>query len=312
MNLLRSLKTAGILGMNCRNTELIMRCNPRQFFPLVDNKIITKKLAGHYKVPIPELYYTIESHTDLRGLESALKDKMSFVVKPARGAGGSGIILIQEHKDEHFITQSGKILTKEDLFHHISNILSGIFSLEAQEDAAIIEALIHPDDLFASVTFQGVPDIRIIVYRGIPIMAMVRLPTKASDGKANLHRGAVGAGIDISSGITMTAVHKAKVITNHPDTGNPVNGIKVSHWETMLNMAAHSFEMTGLSYLGVDLIIDRDSGPLLLELNARPGLAIQIANRKGLKIGISLVDNAPKTIFATPESRVQWAHTHIS
>jgi len=65
--------------------------------------------------------------------------------------------------------------------------------------------------------------------------------------------------------------------------------------------------MTGLGYLGVDLVIDRDHGPLLLELNARPGLAIQLANHSGLFARLQLVDKAPPEIFVTPEARVGWA-----
>ena len=199
------------------------------------------------------------------------------------------------------------MISAQDLSYHISDVLSGIYSLSGLEDKAVIEALIHPDSTFEAVTFQGVPDIRIIVYRGVPIMSMVRLPTRASDGKANLHRGAIGAGVDLNQGVTMTAVSRSQVISQHPDTGNPVSGIRIPYWEKMLWMAARSFEMTGLGYIGVDLIIDRDRGPLLLELNARPGLAIQLANRRGLKERLDIVDRAPAEIFGSAEARVAWA-----
>jgi alpha-L-glutamate ligase-like protein len=138
-------------------------------------------------------------------------------------------------------------------------------------------------------------------------MAMTRLPTRASDGKANLHAGALGAGIDLGKGVTLNAVHGSGVITHHPDTSNPVAGISVPFWEQMLLVAAKAFEMTGLGYLGVDLVIDRSRGPLLLELNARPGLQIQVANRSGLRSRLERVEKAPCAIFATAETRVGWA-----
>ena len=138
-------------------------------------------------------------------------------------------------------------------------------------------------------------------------MGMVRLPTKDSDGKANLHQGAIGAGIEIESGTTLTAVHRSRVITHHPDTGNRVSGIQVPHWGKMLLMAARAFDMTGLGYLGIDMIIDKDRGPLLLELNARPGLAIQLANRAGLRERLERVEKAPPEVFDKPEARVSWA-----
>ena len=138
-------------------------------------------------------------------------------------------------------------------------------------------------------------------------MGMVRLPTKDSDGKANLHQGAIGAGIEIQSGRTLTAVHRSRVISHHPDTGKQVSGIQVPHWGKMLLMAARAFEMTGLGYLGIDMIIDKDRGPLLLELNARPGLAIQLANRAGLRERLERVKKAPLEVFDKPETRVGWA-----
>jgi alpha-L-glutamate ligase-like protein len=304
---IRQLKNAGVLSMNRRNAEYIMHYNPRSRFPLVDDKVLTKELAQKYAIPTPELYGIIEHHGSIAGLYETLREHRQFVIKPARGSGGSGIILIVDHREDAFVTQSGKKIPQEVLAYHISSILSGIYSLEGLEDKAIVESLIHPEPVFAAVTFEGVPDIRIIVCMGVPVMAMVRLPTRASDGKANLHRGAIGAGIDIRHGTTLTAVHKSQVVTHHPDTGNPVSGIAIPHWKEMLEVAARSYEMTGLGYVGVDLVIDRQRGPLLLELNARPGLAIQMANRSGLHGRLKRIEKAPSEIFVTPETRIAWA-----
>ena len=303
----KQLRTAGVLGMNRRNAEYIMRYNPRQAFPLVDDKVLTKRLAESHGLPTPPLYLVIEHHGDISGLSAALSDRREFVVKPARGAAGSGIVLIVDRNAEGYVKSSGEVITPEDLAYHISGILSGIYSLEGLEDRAIIEGLIHPDPVFAAVTYRGIPDIRIVVYQTVPVMAMVRLPTRASDGKANIHLGALGAGIDIGTGKTLTAVHRSDVVTHHPDTGNAIEGIVVPYWNQMLLMAAQAPDMTGLGYLGVDIIIDRDRGPVLLELNARPGLAVQLANRGGLWARLKQIDKAPPDIFATPETRVAWA-----
>jgi len=297
----------GVLGINRRNGEYIMRYNPRSTYPLVDNKVMTKQLAVKYDIPTPTLYHVISHHGDLAALAKIVGDRSRFVVKPARGAGGSGIILITARTAEGFIDQNGKTISLANLVYHISDILSGTHSLSGLEDAAILEALINPDPVFAQVSYEGVPDIRIVVYRGVPVMGMVRLPTEASDGKANLHRGAIGAGINIASGRTGTAVHGSSVVTHHPDTGRPVGGIQVPYWEKILMMAASAFDMTGLGYLGVDVVIDRDQGPLLLELNARPGLGIQIANMAGLRARLERIDAAPPGIFSDPGTRVAWA-----
>ena len=301
------LREIGVLGMNRRNAEYIMRSNPRSSFPLVDDKLKTKQLAEAHQIPTPPLYHVIEHHGDIPGLEKVLSGHQDFVIKPARGAGGSGIVLVTDHTAEGFVKQSGEIISWKDLTYHISDIISGIYSLEGLEDRALIEALVHPDPIFDAVTYRGVPDIRIIVYRGVPVMGMVRLPTRASDGKANLHRGAIGVGIDIGKGTTRVGVHRSRIVTHHPDTGDPVSGIQVPHWENMLLMAARSVDMTDLGFLGVDMVIDQKRGPLLLELNARPGLQIQIANQAGLLRRLELIDKAPSDTFATPKARVAWA-----
>lgn len=301
------LRKSGVLGINRRTAEYIMQCNPRSFFPLVDNKLLTKRLAAEHLIPTPSLYHVVEYHGDIAGLKKVLRERRSFVVKPARGVGGNGIILITDRTTEAFVDQNGESISWFELDYHISDILSGIYSLSGREDKAIIEALIRPNPVFAGVTYEGVPDIRIIVYRGVPVMGMVRLPTRASDGKANLHKGAIGAGIDIRSGRTLMAVHRSEIITHHPDTGRPVSGIQVPYWEKILLMAASALEMTGLCYLGADVVIDRQLGPLLLELNARPGLSIQIANSAGLIRRLESVDKTSPEVFTTPEKRAAWA-----
>jgi alpha-L-glutamate ligase-like protein len=307
----RRLRKAGVLGMNSRNADYIMRWNPRSSYPVADNKVLTKELAEKHQIPTPPLYYVIEHHGSIAGLEEALAGRREFVVKPARGSGGSGIILVKDLVARGFVTQSGEVISRKDFAYHILEVLSGVYSLEGLEDRAILEALIHPDPVFAAITYQGVPDVRIVAYRGVPTMAMVRLPTRASDGKANLHRGAIGAGIDLRDGTTLTAVHRSQVITHHPDTGNPVRGIRVPNWDQILLMAARTQEMAGLGYMGVDLILDQERGPLLLELNARPGLAIQMANRKGLRGRLEHIARSAPEIFSTAESRVAWAKENL-
>ena len=306
-NAIQDLKRAGLLGMNRRNAEYIMQVNPRSSYPKVDDKVLTKRLSQEHRIPTPPLYHVLHHHGDLSGLKSTLRNLHEFVVKPARGTGGSGILLIVDRAAHGFLQSTGESISHEDLTYHIGSILSGIYSLEGLEDKALIEALIHPHPVFDPITYRGVSDIRIIVYRGVPVMSMVRLPTKASDGKANLHRGAIAAGISISTGVTLTAVHRSRIITRHPDTDHPVDGIQVPYWKQMLRMAAQSFEMTGLGYIGVDLIIDREQGPLLLEMNARPGLAIQLANVAGLRGRLEMVDRTAPEVFNDVEDRVIWA-----
>lgn len=278
----RHLKKLGVLGMNQRNIEYISGHNERRLFPLVDDKLKTKELAIKAGLTVPKLLGVIRYQHQVRTIHTLLHKQPAFCIKPSKGSGGKGILVIHDHDDQQYFKPNNQALTLADVMRHTSNILAGLFSLGGQPDKAIIEDLIHFDDRFINYSFEGVPDIRIIVFKGFPVMAMMRLSTATSDGKANLHQGAVGVGIDIANGHATHAVQFDRPVENHPDTDMPLSDIQIPDWHRLLCMAAHCYEMSGLGYLGVDIVLDAHQGPMLLELNARPGLAIQIANSQGL------------------------------
>jgi alpha-L-glutamate ligase-like protein len=301
----RKLRKMGVLGLNERNADFIMRLNPRRLYPRVDDKVLTKELALKAGMAVPDLYGVIVHQADVKNLGKMVADKDSFVIKPAQGSGGDGIFVVtgrSERKRESFRLSSGLLISEGDLQHHISNIVGGQYSLSGNRDKALIEYCVHFDPTFAEVSFQGVPDIRVIVYRGYPVMAMVRLPTRASDGKANLHQGAVGAGVDMSTGTTLSGVLSDHLVEDHPDTGALIAGLKIPNWNFILQSSARGYEVTGLGYLGVDMVIDADRGPLILEMNARPGLNIQIANGTGLANRVARIEELFDPA-ATPEQR---------
>jgi len=122
-------------------------------------------------------------------------------------------------------------------------------------------------------------------------MAMLRLPTHESGGRANIHQGAVAVGIEIASGITTKAWWKGKIIHHFPGSKRKLNGLKIPEWEQILSIASESQQASGLGYLGVDIVLDRDDGPQILELNARPGLAIQLSNLAPLKRRLERVED---------------------
>jgi len=309
--LAKRLRELGVLGINERNAEYTLRYNQRHLYPLVDDKALTKDLAQKAGIAVPELYHTVEIERQVKELPDILQRYPDFVIKPAQGSGGDGIVVIAGRRKGMYRKASGSLVTQDELQHHVSNILSGLYSLGGQSDKALIEYLVKFDPVFEDITYLGVPDIRIIVFLGVPVMAMVRLPTRMSDGKANLHQGAIGAGINIATGRTLTAVWKNEIVTEHPDTDNEVTNVLVPHWDAILAIAARCYELTGLGYQGVDIILDRDKGPLVLELNARPGLNIQIANRCGLLTRLKQVE-AERDVLADIDVRLQFAKAHFN
>ena len=301
----RKLRDKGVLGLNERNANFIMRLNPRHFYPRVDDKVLTKELAIAAGMAVPDLYGVIAHQAEVKDFPEIVANQTSFVVKPAQGSGGDGIVVItgrSERKRDNFRLSNGMLISDGEIQHHISNIVGGQYSLSGARDKALIEYCVQFDPTFAAVSFQGVPDIRVVVYRGYPVMAMVRLPTRASDGKANLHQGAVGAGVDLATGTTLTGVHDNEIVEEHPDTGALVSSIEIPQWDFILESSSRGYEVTGLGYLGVDMVIDNHLGPLILEMNARPGLNIQIANSTGLARRTSRIDEIYDP-SATPAER---------
>ena len=300
----------GVLGINHRNAEYTLRYNSRHLYPLVDDKLQTKKLVLKNNVAVPELYGVVEIAHQIRHLDTLIESRPDFVVKPSRGSGGIGILVISGRTRKMFRKADGTLIPRGEVSHHILNILSGLYSLAGQPDKALIEYRVLFDPVFEAISYGGVPDIRIIVFQGVPVMSMVRLPTRMSQGKANLHQGAIGAGIDLTTGTTLTAVWRNEIITEHPDTENSVTGVNIPNWLGLLKIASQCHELTGLGYQGVDIVLDKDKGPLILELNARPGLSIQIANRAGLLSRLRLIEKHQKGLQSV-EERVDFAQSRF-
>ncbi|MGL6028008.1 MAG: alpha-L-glutamate ligase-like protein [Vibrio sp.] len=302
------LRRKGIMGMNKRNHAYIGRYNDRSKYPLVDDKLQTKLIAQRAGCTVPKLIGVITNQAEVPLIHQMVKNWPGFVIKPARGSGGKGILVVTSHQDGVYTKPSGATINQQDVERHISNALAGLFSLGGKNDVALVENLIQFDDCFEGFSYEGVPDVRIIVFKGYPVMAMMRLSTSVSDGKANLHQGAVGVGLDIATGKAVRAVQFNKPVTHHPDTGKLLSTLVVPQWERLLTLAASAWEMTGLGYIGTDMVLDKTEGPMVLELNARPGLAIQIANGAGLLPRLQHIENLGSSlIYPTPAERVAYS-----
>lgn len=306
----RRLRELGVLGINARNREYVAQHNPRRMFPLVDDKLQTKRLLQESGLATPGLLFTISSQHQINRLDRYLAGHDSFCVKPAKGSGGKGILVVTGRTGtdaEAFLKGSGQTVDLDHVRRHMSNTLAGLYSLGGNPDVVIVEELIEFDPVFEGLSFQGVPDIRIIVFRGYPVMAMLRLATRASDGKANLHQGAIGVGLDLATGCSVQAVQYAHPVSRHPDTGRDLDAIQIADWQSMLLLAARCYDITGLGYLGTDLVLDRSKGAQLLELNARPGLAIQVANGCGLVPRLRAISARADRQHESAEARVAFA-----
>jgi len=221
--------------------------------------------------------------------------------------------VISGRRGDRYRRSNGHLMGRGEFEHHLSNALSGLFSLGGHPDYLLVEYCVQFDPVFDQVSYKGVPDVRIIVFLGYPVMAMVRLPTRMSDGKANLHQGAIGVGIDIPTGLTRRGVWGNEIVHEHPDTERSIVGLEIPKWADLLDMASRCYELSELGYVGVDFVLDHIKGPMILELNARPGLAIQIANGNGLEHRLRKVEQLKKSgsLSKDPAERVAYARTEF-
>ncbi len=293
--LLQTNKYKTILGLNRRNQEYIRPYNPLSSKKVSDNKILTKRLLNKADIKTPKTIKIIRTKKQLSFFDWESLPK-SFVVKPNRGTGGNGIIVFYGKKkgQNAWIRSNHKIMTNEQLRIHLEKILDGSFSMGDSKDIVIIEERILNHGDLKKYSFRGVPDIRLIIFNKVPIMAMIRFPTKHSDGKANLHAGGICAGINIATGQTTNAIQlkKSSILentysqveyTSDFQENLPLKGIQIPYWEEILETGIKCQEISNLGFLGVDIAIDANNGPLVFELNARPGLGIQMANNAGLR-----------------------------
>ncbi|MBU0569570.1 hypothetical protein KKB40_02200 [Patescibacteria group bacterium] len=265
-----------------------------------NSKLATKRALEKAGIPVPATYAKfITPRKVLKFDWDSLPD--SFALKPNKGLGGEGILVAKKRIKTHSADStsslqagSGQVekgwilvnkdkVTPEDLKLHAMDILEGAYSMKNVPDVAFVEEYIGRHKAFRKYSYRGFPDLRVIVFNKVPILAMMRVPTKESGGRANLHQGAIAVGIDIATGITTKANWHGKYIKYKPGTERKLHGIKIPNWTSVLKMAIKCSIATELDYLGADIVLHPKKGPMVLELNFQPGLSIQLANVVGLR-----------------------------
>ena len=264
----------GVLGMNRRNCEFVLPKNPRRHFDIANDKLLTKRILAPAGVPVAPTLTTFGSFFELAELDARLAGHSSFAVKPSRGAGGRGVLVIADRDGDRFQTPSGRWVERDALRRHIADIVYGVYTHD-KPDVALVEPRLTPHPFFAGLFPTALSDVRVIVVDDVPALSMLRVPTQASDGRANLHQGGLGLGVDLATGEINRGWHHGHPITHHPDSGAPLLGMRVPEWERVLEISRLASRAVPLNYLGLDIVFDAELGPLVLEINVRPGLEIQ-------------------------------------
>lgn len=268
------------LGINQRNVGFVFPSNPRKYYKLADDKVLAKSILEENGIPCAKTYATIKKIGNIPKVWSSLQHHDRLAIKPANGSGGEGIMILVKDDAGRWIS-GGKIINEQELHLYLANIIMGFYSL-GTSDCVLIEECIIPHNCFHSIYPAGVADLRIILYKEQIALGMLRMPTDRSGGKANLHQGGLGIGIDINSG-TMTQGYDGKeYYGSHPDNGAAIAGVQLPFWDEIIQLSLITASHFPLKYLGVDIVIDKNKGPLIMEVNVRPGLGIQMVNKQGL------------------------------
>lgn len=285
------MRISSILGLNARTQLYAYRYNTARGKKIADSKIQTANSLKAAGVAHPKIFKIFREPNDVLEFNwASLPDK--FALKPSRGLGGEGIIVVKKKCPEGdcWITTSNEKIKAADLKLHTLDILEGAYSMGNEPDVSLIQEYVGRAEVFKKWAYRGTPDIRVIVFNKVPIMAMLRLPTKESGGRANLHQGAMGVGVDIATGITTKAIWHGTQIVFKPGTERKLRGIKIPDWDKVLITAVKASIAAGLGYAGIDIVIHPEKGPMVLEMNAQPGLQIQLANMEGLRARLGRID----------------------
>ena len=287
-----------VVGINRRNSELVYRNNPLKYFPLANDKIICKELLQKSAIPTPITYGVIDKMGDMKTQLAPMHGVDAVCIKPAMGSRGGGIMILKKNDADTWLKPMGAVVSKEEIQIHVANILFGMYSF-GSSDRAIIEYCLNPHPFFSKIYPNGVPDFRVIIHDGKPLMAMLRMPNNKSDGKANLHMGALGIGINMANGVIKSGFDGKNYVDKHPDTGVQFAGMKIPEWEKTMEISLATARLFPLKYIGVDVVFDIDFGPMVIEVNARPGIEIQNINKTGL---MEVLNQLPVSSRQSPTS----------
>ena len=256
------LRSLGILGMNRRNSECILDLNPRSRFPQVDDKKRMRDLCRSIGVATPDLYAVVAAHSALRRLQGVLERRKDFVIKPSRGAGGRGVLVVVGRDGSAFMRHNGERLEMGDVSQHVSSIISGLFSFSRPMRRS--SSRVIGDPAFEQISYQGRRHSR----DRLPLRAdygHASATARLSGGRANLHQRHRRRSEPESANRTSGAAKPSDRAPPRHRRG--VIGFAPG-WRQILDMACASASDC-FGYVGVDIVIDRNRGLLWKQRWAR-------------------------------------------
>ena len=283
---LRRLPVQDVVGINRRNAELIYPNNDRRNFRYADDKLLAKVILQAAGVPVPVTLAVCDGLYAVDQTVEALSAHEAFVVKPSQSSGGVGILVLTGRTSSGaWLTPGGSRVDRAGLRRHLADIVFGAYG-NRMSDTAYAETMVRPHPFFRTLWAEGLSDVRILAHDGVPFMAMLRVPTRASEGRANLHQGGIGVAVQLETGCVSRALWRGMLIERHPESGADLLGLEIPSWARILDVARLAASAVPLGYLGVDIVVDTVGQPLVLEVNVRPGLEIQNVHGESIEVAL--------------------------
>ena len=90
----------------------------------MDDKLQTKKIALDGSIAVPTLCGTLGTEYQAKHIGSMLEPYADFAIKPSRGSGGEGILVITGRSKRLYRKADGTLLPPEEINYHLFNIIS--------------------------------------------------------------------------------------------------------------------------------------------------------------------------------------------
>ena len=235
---LGALRARGVVAahLNRRNIGYISKYNDRRLYPLVDGKQAADQAAVSRSTvwPRQEMIGKVASQFEVERVVDMVRDRAGFVIKPAKGSGGKGILVIEHHDGEEFCEAQRRRASRVPTWSATSpTSCQDFIRWAAHRMWRWVEGFISFNQPWPSSP-EGVPDIRVMVFKGYPVMAMMRLSTAAWMARPTFTRGQSVSGW-ISGQAGPCAACSMIVHSSPTDTGHDLFSLKVPRWTPYSN-----------------------------------------------------------------------------
>lgn len=261
--------------------------NPPEWHYILNDKLIFNTYFRHHGLPVAHQYgfYNkdfgflaaggkLTSRADL--LDFLLKEKPAgLVLKPPDTFGGFGILVFDniEYNDEIvFHASNGDAVTFSELSDRIDSSLEN----ERNIKGFVLEKRIEQHPVLGKIYPHSVNSLRIITYLtkdNHPKIFRTRMRLGRKGNLVdNVSQGGISASINkesgvIINGLSLTAGEDSS-FTEHPDTGVRFTGVKVPHWNRVLELCRKAASTMPLQrFVGWDIAVGPE-GPVLIEGNS--------------------------------------------